>query len=352
MTSSDINETGQAANPRPFELTHVIPRDQPESVHELTAALYQPFQVDGGSVHLAGCSIEPVPVVQTVNQNYRFLGGDELDHDLAQSLGVIKTQPCDEPPPHMQQSHVQRLISDQLDHLDRKSLLFSGGREGVTLIWCNRVQGQLMVEIGESTETISFLLWAKRLVDGLDQCPPFHCPQTGRESYHIAADDEGTIATADSIEVCPESGRRLISTKLIPCQISNRRVDPQRLMQCSISGRQFLKRLAADCRQCRNLVDPDTVRRGKCRGCRSWQHVPSHASPVSEICRRWPELSQAKGFKVARTTNTVLLAFRLDGQKWTATFDSKDFDLHGISTFRGWFKPWVRCQKTDWPDWR
>src|SRR5581483_7570689 len=45
-------------------VTHAVPRQQPAGVHEMAAPLLAAYTVDGGSVHFAGFTLEPRPVLK------------------------------------------------------------------------------------------------------------------------------------------------------------------------------------------------------------------------------------------------------------------------------------------------
>ncbi|MCA9247546.1 MAG: hypothetical protein KDA42_10535, partial [Planctomycetales bacterium] len=43
---------------------HARPVVQPQQVHELTSQLFNAYQIENGSVHLAGCRLEEVPFLR------------------------------------------------------------------------------------------------------------------------------------------------------------------------------------------------------------------------------------------------------------------------------------------------
>ena len=62
----------------------------------------------------------------------------------------------------------------------------------VAIVWCKYAEGKLQFTIGEGTAELPFAGWARTLA-----APPFVCPVSRRESFHLAATDDHRVTVAD-----------------------------------------------------------------------------------------------------------------------------------------------------------
>ena len=46
------------------QVQHAVPAGQPNRVHELAARLFEAYEVVGGQLYLAGCTLDDIPVVR------------------------------------------------------------------------------------------------------------------------------------------------------------------------------------------------------------------------------------------------------------------------------------------------
>ena len=88
----------------------------------------------------------------------------------------------------------------------------------LTVVWCKYVEGKLRFTIGEASIDVPFAGWTCRL-----RPPQIVCPFTGAITYHLAATEDGRIAAAERIEICHESGRRLLATEMVTCSVTGHR---------------------------------------------------------------------------------------------------------------------------------
>ena len=73
-----------------LRLMHAAAARQPLSVHELAEHLFAQYKVDGGHMHLAGCSLEDRPFLRlSYLRMHRENGGSQLLHCFGTSDGDI-----------------------------------------------------------------------------------------------------------------------------------------------------------------------------------------------------------------------------------------------------------------------
>ena len=84
---------------------HVAPADQPTSVHQIAERLFPAYTVDGGSVHLAGCTLEDRLFVRLDFHHgrepvrmYLDAAGREVGDELVEALGMSDVSELEKPP--------------------------------------------------------------------------------------------------------------------------------------------------------------------------------------------------------------------------------------------------------------
>ncbi len=346
----NLNSTDSEKHGPKLPFRSAFPAEQPDSVHELTDALYAPFRLQNGSIHLSGCSIDSIPIVETSDHKYCLLNGEILSDRFAKSLGVQNIVESSEIPLVRNNAEQIASIRLELEKLADIQKLQTDSDNLVTLIWCHHVKGQVAVEFGDSTAYIAFSLWGKRLIDGLEQCPPYHCELTGSDSYRLGCDDDGTITDIESIRTCPESGRRLIINKFGKCQITNTLVDPAFLFQCPVSRRTILKRLAKQCRRCQQDVDPAAMRRRQCKACRDIKRVSPTDPRSQRIVEAFPKLAENRRWKMGEQSDFLIIEVQDVARSWTILVDHQTLKPALVVGRTGWFGPWKLAEASDWPD--
>src|SRR5436190_4710574 len=180
-----------------------VPRQLAPSVAELSARLYAAYRIDGGSVRLAGCTIEPQPIVQAgarCNGNaievYMLPTGEALDANTIDELGLRDLVPAD------RAIRIAPAAAEQLTALGRQSVAAECRKLGreidantgfVNIIWSHWAAGKLRFTIGNEFVELPFADWASRL-----KAPAWICPHSGQATFHLAADDDGrTVAAED-----------------------------------------------------------------------------------------------------------------------------------------------------------
>ncbi len=349
-------ETSERAAETREVFRHLAPGAQPASLHEISDALYKPFLERGTTElkwHVSGCQIDPIPFVQLANGEFRVLNGQPVSPLHADSLGLNELTPLMEPPAVWNSPTQRQLFCRALDQLADETPLAETARGEHTLVWCHHVHGALTAEFGESTIEIPFSLWAARLLRGFDRCPPWHCPQTGIDTYQLAVDDEGTICGRDSIHRCIETGRRYLETKLQSCHVTGQRVHPSVLTQCPVSGRFFLERLGKRCPGCGQTVDPGCLAPSPCQACRQLQKISLAGLEAGDLARlserhRW--LRGVTRLRLATQPNHWLMQFRYLNANWRVLFDQNSLEISQVTRRGGWLGAWQTLDRPRWPE--
>lgn len=339
---------------------HLAPADQPDSVHEISEALYQPF-MKGGSTGLkfriTGCAINPVPFVQLENGDYRVLDGQVVSSDHARSLGLDQLDQLESPPVVWNSPERRETFLQNLDRIRLQEPLAQAADGRQWIVWCHHFHGTLTADAEASSIQIPFSVWGSRLVKGLDQCPPYHCRLANVDTYQLAVDDEGTITDGRSIATCGESGKKLCNVKLEKCEATGHLVDPAALTLCPVQYHRFLKRLARTCHGCFQVVDPDSMHKEVCSSCRNLQKISSRdflSDPaLSNLVGAHPWLKQARRMQIAHQEQQWLLQLQTNQEgraTWRMLFDRQSGEVQQVSRSVGWLRGWENVPRISWPD--
>lgn len=303
-------------------MLHARPKDQPASVHEIADAIFSAYRIDGGSVHLAGCSLDDRPFLRMTY--FGAPGGDEpLCHQYLDAEG--------EPVPDqlVTRLHLDNLVplapaevaarhSDEVEKLKAVSRRTSedwrraqNGRTiapaATTAVWCKFAEIKLQFTIGEATADLAFRGWASTL-----EAPPFVCPYTGAAGYHLAATDDGAITLAGQIGVCALSGRRVLQRNLVLCAATGKQVLPDYACLCPVCRQPVIATAMEQCAQCQQEVSPTALEGGICQACLRMKRVPKDDPRVAGLLSEYPALDGWRQWKIAETAKVyVLLATSL-----------------------------------------
>jgi hypothetical protein len=165
----------------------------------------------------------------------------------------------------------------------------------------------LLFEIGQGRGETTFQGWAQSLVSGAVAPPPFRCPQTGRQSYHLVATADGRVTVPEAIAACEESGQKVLESDLETCEITGRRVLPQFLATCPVSGKRLLPAVMVACAQCQQNVSPHSVREGLCQACRSLQPVSREDPKLARVLGEYTHLDQWPRWRMAETATVYIV---------------------------------------------
>ena len=285
---------------------HRAPADQPRSVHELTERLFPAYTVEDGAVHLAGCRLEDRLFIRMGDSGQARTDtltmddtGRAVEEGLARSLGMNDTVAW-VPPPEMPPHQLEEMVRRSTERARKRWGV--AGELGALFIWCKFAEGKLRFTIGEQSEDLPFSGWTRTLV-----APPFRCPHTGMESFHIAATDDGQIVAAESIQTCAETGRRVLATELVICNATGQAVLADQTRICPVAESPVLERLLTTCAMCRQRVSPTVVKSGRCRACRSTRSVAKNEAPLAALLEKYENLKHWPKWTMSETTQVHIL---------------------------------------------
>jgi len=315
---------------------HAEPKGQPTNVHELSGALFGGYTIDGGKVHLAGCTLEDRPLLRVsylqsdgaVRHRFFDSVGEPLDDSLEKALRLDQLVPFAGRP---------RSISAQLAGVVRRvgeQPLAAGGtqRLAVSLVWCKFAEGKLAFAIGDARAERAFAGWAQQVVDGCYQAPPLRCPKTGIASYHIAATDDGRITAAEAIGSCEVTGSRVLLTDLEVCQVTGKRVVSRELAACPVTGLRVARAALARCATCHQLVSPTCLQRGTCQACRNLQRVRKEDPRMARLLGECPGLDRWHAWRIAETSSTYILSASGIWRHLLIVVDRETLQIHRLAT--------------------
>ena len=290
-------------------LIHVVPADQPNGVHQIAQRLFPAYTVDGGNVHLAGCTLEDRLFVrlefghgEEPVEIYVDGDGHEVDEELVEVLGMAEVSELEKPPQPFE-PEIERLIESAVRTAARR---FSPGTPPelltTTAVWCKFVEGKLRFTVGEESADLPCGGWSRTL-----RPPPFVCPCTGSSTFHLAAIDDGRIVAAEQIEPCAETGRRMLRDDLVTCSATGRRVVPELIETCPVTGRRLLGNAMVECATCRQPVSPATIERNQCAACRQLQPVSKADPRMARLLDEHPPLDGWRNWRISETATVYIL---------------------------------------------
>lgn len=272
---------------------HFAPENQISSISEVADRLLPAYTVEGGNVHLAGCRMENRLFVRAtakhVGRSVTFFlnqRGEELDPTLAEQLGVDHLKKLEHPPEENGDDWIgplaeiaQKQMFQQFDPRNPPEAV------DVVAIWCKHVEGRLRFTIDDESVDLPFSDWVRTL-----QPVPYRCPYSDVESFHLAATDDHQIVPAEAIEVCKETGRRVLSSELVTCGETGERFAAELAEICPVSGKPIRPEHMIVCEFCGQRVAPSTIDRGWCAACRMRSRVPKNDPRLVRVKEVNPQL--------------------------------------------------------------
>ncbi len=320
--------------PQPCPLIHLAPAEQPTSVPEIAEILFPAYTVDDGRVSLAGCALEDRLVLQLVYQHggqtlevYLNAEGREVDGQPFTQDRQMRFVPLSSPPDRLETDWER--LSATGSRFAEERLPAGAGLDLVECraIWCKYVEGKLRFAIGAASIDLPFSGWTRTL-----SAPPFVCPHTGAATFRLAATGDGRIAAAERIEVCAETGRRLLSTELVRCAVTGRRVSPELVESCPISGRRMLRTELVPCGSCRQRVSPQVVERKQCLACRRLKAVAKADPRMARLLHEHPALDRWRRWRMSETSRVYVLVATGWLKRLMVVVDKETLELRHMAT--------------------
>lgn len=314
------SEPPQSKGPATF-----VPRAGWPSVAELSARLYGAYQVDGGSVRLAGCTLEPQAIIEITGDSLRTESDDSglnssnsqtisafitwsgqwIDEPTAAKLGLTDLTVCEKPPrvSPAEQARWRQVAREVLGEMcQKRGRQLVDGSTTERIIWCRRAAGKLRFTIGGESVDQPFDDWAAKLAP-----PPYVCGLTGRSTFHLATTSDGRIAAAEEIVECEETSRRVLRQELVTCSATGKKVASDLAVRCPVTMRQVLKKHLTACPVCLMQVSPAALTAGRCRACANMVSVRKDDPRLCLVFGECPGLDKWHSWRMAETQESYVL---------------------------------------------
>ncbi len=327
---------------------HARPADQPNRVHEVAGRLFDAYEVEGGSAHIAGCTLEDRPFLlltllrrapdcpPQITTAYFAADGKPLSSDRINQLGLDTLAPLGEPRPKIPASQIKLLTA-----AGKRALAAHPDHEldhpiAATILWAKYVTGRLQFTIGEASAILRFEGWARTL-----DPPPFVCQHSRLSTYRVAATDDGRIVAAEAIEVCEHSGRRTIGSELTTCCVTGKRVLKEFVAVCPALGKPALIEEFIRCPRCRQEVCQAAIEGPGCRGCMSLQRVDRDDPRMVWLLGEFPQLDRFRHFELSETAQVYILQTRGWWKKLLLVLDRESLEVRHAATQGRFGKEWL-----------
>jgi len=205
----------------------------------------------------------------------------------------------------------------------------------VTLIQCRHATGKIRFTIGSLSWDLPFSGWANAFTP-----PPFHCPHTGVETFHVAATDDGRIAAAEEIAVCRRTGRRLLKKELAQCAVTGAYVLPEYAVHCPVTGEIVEQGVLVECSHCRQLVSPHAIQERQCLACRTLVPLDNEDSRLQRVIAEHPGLASWRNWRLSETADAYVLEAQGLWQRLLAVLDRQTLHCRHMALAQRWPGKW------------
>lgn len=336
------------------------PARQPESVRDVSQRLFDAYTVDGGSVHLGGCTLEDRPILRVtyfdrsvasdkktrLRHHFITLAGEPIDRSLVERLGLKQLVPlnrsirvADEQCHRWQ--HAGEMAIKRLGQVNASDILLT------TAVWCKYAEGKLSFVIGDATTSIAFSNWAQLFVDGSAKPPALACPSFPRGSHRLAATDDGEIVPFEAIATCCESGKRVLSGDLETCRATSANALPEFFVSCPASGVRVLRKALVACDTCQQMVSPMSCEATQCSACRSLLKVSKDDPRMARLLGEYPKLDRWPWWKLAETATAYVLVANSLVKRLLIVVDKNDLEVLRLAKGSHFSKKWTEASEVD-----
>jgi len=339
---SEHRTGGDPPHPPSIGVRHAVPLDQPESVAQIVQRLFPAYEVQGGRVHLAGCSLEERLYVRMrcrwnghVLDLYTDADGNQVEPDLIETLGLGTVRGVNGPPPGMAGAMARFLTH----HVPRLRDRFPSDADvsfcSAVALWCKHVQGKLRFTIRQESVELPFSGWARSF-----RAPPYVCPHTGQETFRIAMTDDGLIAAAEQIVSCADTGRRVLVQETAVCAATGKRVLAERVQRCPVSGDTVLPEAMVACAMCGERVAPGCVKKDRCAACRELRPADKTDPRLARLLQAYPDLERWGAWRLAETSAVFILSASSWLNRVLVVADKQTLALRRVAGARRFWPNW------------
>lgn len=315
-----------------------LPANDVSSVQKLTERLFEPYQVEGGSVRLGGCSLEPLPLLRiTIREAtggellhlFYFPDGQPVSAELQETLHLDHLLPRKERrrlPATTYETWRHTALERISDEYPEAEVLLE------TLVYCTFAAGKLIFEFGDHAAELPFDDWAAPLASGESLPPPFHCPHSGLSSYRLATTHDGQVTVHEALGVCEETGKSCFDDALESCVETGKRATSDVLAGCPVTGDRVLKRLLVECSQCRQGVRPGTLKGGRCAACRLAKSVTKDDPRVARVLGEYPKLESWRNWYLGESSSVYVLTATAVFRRLLLVLDAQTLEPKRLAT--------------------
>jgi hypothetical protein len=339
------------------------------NVAELSARLFAVYTIDGGSIRLAGCTLEPVPIAhlqvkgsgaadesaavsvvrlspsiapvavsEMATDVYLSASGEMLDATTIADLGLGDLVTFDKPP-KLKKAEAERLVELARQHGA------AAADEQIEIVWCRYAAGKLRFTIGQEFVELPFADWAVRLA------PPAHiCPHSGRATFHLSAIDDGRIVAEEEIAACEQSGRRVLRSELVKCNETGKLVWRELTETCWATGQPILRERMVECPICGTRVSPQALVKNQCRLCAEPVAVANDDPRLVRILSAHPLLADWRYWKIAATPESLVLEASGAWRRLLIVVDAHSFEPKRLFERNRFQAKWREVAQERWPE--
>ncbi len=317
-------------------ILHAVPTAQPVSVAHLAHRLLPAYTVDGGRVHLAGCTLEDRPLARLSYQVdgqpldlYVDADGQSVDAAQVEALGLPQSAPLAKPP------QAGAVLLDRLLTIGLPSAELRFAREPLTIttLWCKYAEGKLRFSFGHHGCDLPFAGWAQTL-----QPPPYRCPHTGIATFHLAQLDDGRIVAYEAVGRCAETGCLVLQGELASCAATGRQVLAVLTKVCPVTGQPVLSTAMVTCDCCGQVVSSAALQRGRCCACRNLKAVGKADPRLARVLHAHSALNRWGNWRIAETPVVYVLTASAWLKRLLLVIDKESLELRTVTQAGRWRK--------------
>lgn len=333
-------------------LLNLRPINQPHAVSDISEPIFSAYQVDGGQVHLRGCHLTDYPFLRlsfpvsdgnesSIQHVFVAHDGSTVSEELADKLGLVYLERVEKAPHKLDDDKLDTLVTSGRHSAAKLTTTRdpSAATEEpliVSLVWIKHADGLLEFSIGDSMVTLPFSGWAKLL-----QAPAYVAGYSGQSTFHIAATDDGRIDAAEEIDVCQQSGKRVLRQDLVTCNVTGKRVLEEFVRICPVLGLPALANEFVECRNCQQLVSRAAISEGICSACLSMSKIHKDDPRLVWIVGEYERLEQWNRWQLAETADVYVTEASSLLKRLLIVFDKESLEVRHMASSSRFSSNWL-----------